>query len=218
MIRSVLFDLDGTLADTAPDLAIALNKVMREEGLEPLALETIRYEVSNGATALTRLGFQLDPKHPDFEPLRIRLLEHYADAVAENTRLFAGMHELLSNLEDADIAWGIVTNKPTRFTTPLLKQLGVLDRAACVICGDTLAKKKPHPDPILHACGLIGCDPGKCVYVGDAERDIIAGKRAGTFTLVALFGYILDKQSPLSWEPDAFVEHPADIWTWLNRR
>jgi phosphoglycolate phosphatase len=216
MIHSVLFDLDGTLADTAPDLAIALNKVLKEQGLEPLSLETIRYEVSNGATALVRLGFQLEPDHPQFEPLRLRLLEHYASDIARYTRLFEGMHELLDNLERKDIAWGIVTNKPSRFTDPLLAQLGVRERAACVVSGDTLEKKKPHPEPILYACKIIGCQPGQCVYVGDALRDIQAGQRAGTKTVVALFGYILDKQMPQGWGADALVDHPMEIWQWLQ--
>lgn len=216
MFRSVLFDLDGTLADTAPDLANALNKALIENGRSPLPLQTIRYEVSNGASALIKLGFSIENDHPQFEPLRLRLLELYAQAVAAETRLFEGMHEVLDALETLNIRWGVVTNKPTRFTHPLLKALALSQRAACIICGDTLAKKKPHPEPILHACNIVGCKPSEAVYVGDAQRDIEAGKRAGTKTLVALYGYIGEQQQPRQWGADAMIDAPQDIVNWVS--
>lgn len=215
MFRSVLFDLDGTLADTAPDLANALNKVLVEQGRSPLPLSIIRYQVSNGATALIKLGFNIDSDHAEFEPLRLRLLEFYAQALAEETRLFNGMHNVLDALDALDMRWGIVTNKPTRFTTPLIQSLELHKRTACVVCGDTLEKKKPHPEPILHACKLVGCMPNETVYVGDAQRDIQAGKQAGTKTLVALFGYISVEQQPHQWGADGFVNNPLDIISWL---
>jgi phosphoglycolate phosphatase len=216
MFHSVLFDLDGTLADTAPDLANALNNVLTENGRLPLPLQTIRYEVSNGATALIKLGFNIESNHPDFETLRLRLLELYAQAIAVETRLFDGMHEVLNALEALNIRWGVVTNKPSRFTTPLLDALALSQRAACVICGDTLEKKKPHPEPILHACNIVGCKPHQTIYIGDAQRDIEAGKRAGTKTLVALFGYISEHQQPRQWGADGLVESPQDIIRWLS--
>jgi len=216
MIRSVLFDLDGTLADTAPDLANALNNVRMEMGLAPLPLQVIRPEVSNGATALTRLGFNIDCTHPEFEPLRLRLLEFYQQNIAAETRLFEGMHEVLKVLENSDIQWGVVTNKPARFTEPLLKALDLSHRATCIVSGDTLEKKKPNPEPILHACNIVGCKPHQAVYVGDAPRDIEAGRRAGTKTLVALFGYINEQQQPRQWGADGFVETPRDIVNWLS--
>lgn len=218
MIRSVLFDLDGTLADTAPDLAAALNNVRVEQGLKPLPLETIRCEVSNGANALTRLGFELDPGHPKFEALRLRLLDHYAENIAEHSRLFDGMDELLNCLEQQDIAWGIVTNKPKRFTESLVEQLKISSRAACIISGDTLEKKKPNPEPIYHACDLIGCKPHESIYVGDAQRDIEAGNRAGCYTIVALFGYIQQNQSPHKWGADASIDHPLEILQWTQKQ
>ena len=215
MFRSILFDLDGTLADTAPDLANALNQVVIEEGRAALPLQTIRYQVSNGASALINLGFGINNDHPEFEPLRLRLLEYYAQVIAAETRLFDGMLEVLQHLEALQIPWGVVTNKPSRFTNPLLEALGLTNRSACVISGDTLEKKKPHPEPILHACDIIGCTPGETVYVGDAPRDIEAGKRAGTKTLVAMFGYISAEQQPLQWGADGYVESPQDIIRWL---
>jgi phosphoglycolate phosphatase len=216
MFRSVLFDLDGTLADTAPDLANALNKVLAENRHEPLPLQIIRYQVSNGASALIKLGFHIEPDHPDFEPLRLRLLEFYAQAVAAETRLFDGMHEVLSGLEALGMRWGVVTNKPSRFTNPILEALALSHRSACVVSGDTLEKKKPHPEPILHACNIVGCTPHESIYVGDAQRDIEAGNRAGTKTLVALFGYISEQQQPQQWGADGMIETPQEIIHWLS--
>ena len=216
MLRSVLFDLDGTLADTAPDLANALNNVLIENGMAPLPRQVIRQEVSNGAMALTKLGFNIDSDHPDFEPRRLRLLEFYMQNIAAETRLFDGMHEVLDCLEGLNIHWGVVTNKPARFTEPLLKALNLSHRAACIVSGDTLEKKKPNPEPIIHACEIIGCKPHEVVYVGDAPRDIEAGKRAGTKTLVALFGYISEQQQPHQWGADGLVETPQDIINWLS--
>lgn len=216
MFRSVLFDLDGTLADTAPDLASALNKALVANGRPAMALETIRYQVSNGASALVKLGFNIDNDHVEFEPLRQQLLEFYAQAIAADTRLFDGMHEVLNTLETMNIAWGVVTNKPTRFTEPLLQALELSRRSACVVCGDTLEKKKPHPEPILHACNIVGCQPKEAIYVGDAPRDIEAGRRAGTKTLVALFGYISKDQQPRQWGADGCIETPQDLIGWIT--
>jgi HAD superfamily hydrolase (TIGR01549 family) len=144
-------------------------------------------------------------------------LAFYQQNIATHTRLFDGMHEVLNTLEKSNIRWGVVTNKPSRFTEPLLKALDLTHRAACIVSGDTLEKKKPHPEPILHACDIVGCNPHEAVYVGDAPRDIEAGKRAGTKTLVALFGYISEQQQPQHWGADGFVKTPRDIVSWLSR-
>lgn len=210
-VRTLLFDLDGTLADTAPDLCYALNQVRQEQALAPLPLEKVKYQVSNGAGALISLGFDIPKEHPDFEVLRQRLLEIYADNVAVFTQLFDGMEELLQYAESEGIHWGVVTNKPSRFTLPIMKQLGISSRAGCIISGDTLERKKPHPDPLLHACRILDCEPAQCVYIGDAARDIQAGLSAGTKTIVALFGYIHDSQTPLEWGADTSVNHPSEI-------
>jgi len=216
-IRTVLFDLDGTLLDTAPDLAAALNTVLRENRREPLPLETIRPAVSHGGIAIIRRGFGLEASDPAIEPLRQRLLEVYRANISTLTRPFPGMAEVLDTLEARGLNWGVVTNKPGWLTNPLLGDLGLLQRAACVVSGDTLAQRKPHPAPMLHACALAGSEPRRCVYVGDAQRDVEAGNNAGMYTLVALFGYFQDDDRPQEWQADALINTPADLLAWLDR-
>jgi N-acetyl-D-muramate 6-phosphate phosphatase len=217
-VAAVLFDLDGTLADTAPDLAYALNVVRTEQGLPPLPFEHIRPVVSHGAMALVRLGFGFGPENPAFGGLRTRLLEVYRANLARETRLFPGIAELLERLEQSSVRWGVVTNKPTWLTDPLMEALGVAHRAACIVSGDTTAQRKPHPEPMLHACALAACHPGACLYVGDAERDVQAGRAAGMRTLVALFGYIDPAERPQEWGADGAVAQPLDILDWLDGR
>ncbi|HEC19544.1 MAG TPA: HAD family hydrolase [Gammaproteobacteria bacterium] len=214
----MLFDLDGTLADTAPDLAFALNQVLIENGRAPLPFEAIRPVVSHGGIALTRLGFGLEPEHPDFAPLRQRLLEIYRENIARETRLFPGMDELLAHIEENGMNWGVITNKPGWLTEPLLDALGLTSRAACIVSGDSCENRKPHPQPILHGCRLAGSEVRECVYVGDAQRDIEAGRRAGMQTLVALFGYIGEQDQPGQWQADALLDTPQAIITWLAGR
>lgn len=214
-IETVLFDLDGTLLDTAPDLANALNKVLVNNGRSPLPFERIRPAVSHGGAALVRLGFQLEPQHPDFEPLRQQLLDNYRAHIADETRLFPGMQEVLQHIEQSGMNWGVVTNKPGWLTEPLLDALQLSGRAAGIVSGDTLNERKPHPAPLLHACKMIGSTPQHCLYVGDAQRDIEAGHNAGMPTLVALFGYLLEDDRPESWGADALIETPQEILHWL---
>ncbi len=213
--RTVLFDLDGTLVDTAPDLALALNGLRGEMGLRSLPFERIRPEVSHGGTALIRLGFGRSPGDAEFAPLRQRFLEIYEQNLTTNTRLFPGMEELLDHLEQREIRWGVVTNKPGWLTRPLMERLALSRRAACIVSGDTLEHSKPHPAPMLHACHQTGSAPGECMYVGDAQRDIEAGRGAGMRTLVALFGYIGERDDPRQWKADGMVEHPRQILEWL---
>jgi 2-phosphoglycolate phosphatase len=214
--RAVLFDLDGTLADTAPDMAAALNRLLSARGRPALPLETIRPHVSHGGRALIRLGFGLEPDDAGFQPLRQKLLAYYRQDIARHTRLFPGVNDLLQGLEARGLPWGIVTNKPTWLTEPLLRRLGVGGRAACIVSGDTTAFSKPHPEPIHHACRLMDRDARNCWYVGDARRDIEAGRAAGSRTLVALFGYLGDGDHPETWGADGLIEHPSHVLRWLD--
>ncbi len=216
-IRTVLFDLDGTLADTAPDLAYALNCVLEEQGREPLSFETIRPVVSHGGIALIKLGFGIDETASDFQPLRQRLLDIYRNNIARETRLFEGMSPLLKSLEQQGLNWGVVTNKPAWLTEPLLQELGLFERAAAIVSGDTLPQRKPHPAPMLLACEQAGSDAAHCLYVGDAERDIEAGRNAGMRTLVALFGYLGATDFPENWQADGMVKSALEILEWLEQ-
>ena len=215
-LSTILFDLDGTLLDTAPDLAHAMNQIRAEQDLAPLSLEAIRPHVSHGSNAMTRFGFDIEEHTADFMKIRQRLLEAYRQNIALHTRLFDGMDELLCVLERRHIHWGIVTNKPGWLTDPLLASLALYDRAACIVSGDSTPRSKPHPDPLLHAAELLGVRPDECMYVGDAKRDIDAGRRAGMFTVVALYGYIAADDMPETWGADASISSPREITRWLS--
>lgn len=212
---ALLLDLDGTLLDTAPDMGGALNLLRAEHGLEPLPAQVIRPVVSHGAMRLVALGFP-EATGDAFEALRLRFLELYAANLATGTRLFPGFEGVLEQLESRGLPWGIVTNKPGWLTDPLLAALGLDRRAACAVSGDTLAERKPHPLPLLHAARLVGVEPERCVYVGDAERDIQAGRAAGMTTLVAAYGYIPASEDPLHWQPHGMVSTPAELLPWLD--
>ncbi len=215
-LRTVLFDLDGTLVDTAPDLARALNQALRAFGHPELPFERIRPVVSHGAGALIRLGTGLTPEDPGYEPRRQALLDHYAAHIADHSHLFPGMDRVLAHLEARGLRWGVVTNKPRRFSEPLLEALDLRARAASLVCGDTLARNKPHPDPLLLACRDTGVGAAECLYVGDAERDIEAGRRAGMHTAVALFGYLEPGARPEHWGADLLLAAPTDLLHWLG--
>jgi phosphoglycolate phosphatase len=214
--RLVLFDLDGTFADTAPDLAYALNQTLERHGRAAIAFEHIRPQVSHGGAALIRLGFQIEPGHAAFEGYRQELLDCYQQNLSRHTSLFPGMEDLLEQMEKHGILWGIVTNKPAWLTDPLMEQLGFTGRAACIISGDTTENRKPHPGPILHACQMLDIAPGEALYVGDAQRDIEAGSRAGSATLAALFGYIGETDQPGQWGANGSIDHPLQILGWLG--
>ena len=215
-IKTILFDLDGTLADTAPDLAAALNTVLVNNGREALPFETIRPVVSHGGQALIKLGFQIEPDHAEFELLYSTLLDYYKNNIATHTRLFSGMDKVLKKIEQLDLNWGVVTNKPGWLTEPLMDALNLSHRTACIVSGDTLIERKPHPAPLLHACELAGSQANECIYIGDAERDIVAGERAGMTTLVALFGYIDEHDQPQNWGSDGMIKTPQEILDWLK--
>lgn len=214
-VDAVLFDLDGTLADTAPDLGAALNRVRRDRGLEPVPLETLRSASSHGARGLLRTGMGVLPEHPEYTLLRDAFLAQYEAALCVDTTLFADVEALLDAIEARSLKWGIVTNKAARYTTPLIAHLGLDKRTAAVVCGDTTPFPKPHPAPLLAAANLLGVAPGRCVYVGDAERDVTAGIAAGMRTIVACYGYIEAHEVPDRWPADGRIEAPSALLGWL---
>lgn len=215
---AVLFDLDGTLADTAPDLAAALNRTLAHYGRAPLAYETIRPVVSHGGIALIRLGFGIQPDAPGFDERRRYLLDVYADNLCEQTRLFAGMTEVLNHLEETGIAWGVVTNKPAWLTDPLMTAMQLDRRAGCIVSGDTCTNRKPHPEPILHACSLLDRRPRDTWYVGDAGRDMQAARGAGCTPIGALYGYLHPEDPPEIWDADLHIDHPGQLLALLDGR
>ncbi|OUR72385.1 phosphoglycolate phosphatase [Methylophaga sp. 41_12_T18] len=212
---AILFDLDGTLADTAPDLAFALNTLLQEQGHSTLTYEAIRPVASHGSVALIKLGFNIGPEDDGYKALQQRFISLYQQNIARETRLFDGMEAVLAKLEANNISWGIVTNKPAFLTDPLVEKLALADRAACVVSGDTTAHSKPHPAPMLHACELINHAPEDCLYIGDAERDIQAGKNTNMRTMTARWGYLAPHDHPESWQADVIIDHPRDILQWL---
>jgi 2-phosphoglycolate phosphatase len=214
-LKAVLFDLDGTVLDTAPDMAGALNALRREEQLAPLAFEIIRPCVSHGAARVVRAGFP-DAEAATFALLQRRFLEIYRADLSRETRLFPGMDGVLIALAERGLRAGIVTNKAGWLTDPLLAQLGLRERFACVVSGDTLAERKPHPLPLLHAAKLAGVAPAECIYVGDAERDIQAARAAGMPGLIARYGYVPADEDPDSWSGDGDLAEAADLIPWLE--
>lgn len=211
MTRAVLFDLDGTLADTAPDLGGALNRLLVEHGRAAIPLERSRPHTSSGARGMIAEGFGIAPGHADYEPLKDRFLALYAANLCERTALFPGMLELLASLEGRSIPWGIVTNKAARFTDPLVALLGLTPRAACIVSGDTTAHAKPHPAPLLHAARLIDVPPAACLYVGDDLRDIESARAAGMRSVAVRFGYLGSGAPPDAWGADFVIDHPTEI-------
>ncbi len=211
MLEAVLFDLDGTLADTAPDLGGAANFLLQEEGRPQQALDLLRPYTSQGARGLLRAGFGIEPDAPEYERLALRFLEIYAERICQKTVLFDGIPSLLDTLENLGLGWGIVTNKRMRFTDPLVQLLKLTPRTPCVVSGDTTAEAKPSALPILHACKLLGADPARSIYVGDDLRDIQAGRAAGCLTVAVSYGY-LGHSGPLeSWGADLIIEHPSQL-------
>lgn len=206
---AIFFDLDGTLVDTAPDFIRVLNQVRREEGLQPLPGRAIRDQVSNGARALVQLGFDLEENDPAHCRLLNRLLGLYAEGLAQESTLFAGIDGFLTQLEQHGIPWGVVTNKPSLYTFPLLQQLGLLARCGAVICPDHVTHKKPHAEPMLKACEQVGVAPAECWYVGDHLRDIESGRNAGCKTIAAGWGYLAPDENPAHWQPDYILDAPT---------
>jgi len=209
--RAVLFDLDGTFADTAPDLARALNRLLVERGHAPLPAATLRPHTSGGARGLIQAGFGISPESEGYGPLREHFLDIYAEDLCIGTRLFDGIPELLDDIEARGLAWGIVTNKAKRFTEPLLRRLGMDVRAGCVVSGDSTPHIKPHPAPLLLAASLLSLPPADCVYVGDDLRDVQAARAAAMPVLAAGWGYLGEGADPRTWDADAVLSHPREV-------
>lgn len=211
MPDAVLFDLDGTLADTAPDLGGALNQLLREAGRDPLPIEQLRPHVSSGARGMIGAGLGITPSDPGYLELQQRFLAIYRDGLCIGTRLFAGMAEHLDELEAHRIPWGIVTNKSQRFAIPLMDGLGLRQRCACIVCGDSAQRAKPNGHPMQLASAVMGIAARHCVYVGDDERDVISGRAVGMKTIVAAWGYLGEGKPPAAWGADAIAASPQDI-------
>ncbi len=209
--RAVLFDFDGTLADTAPDMAAALNRLLVKHGRAPVAVELARPYVSQGARGMLHAGFGMGADHDDYAVLRQAYLDEYASALYIDTVLFPGMEEVLQHLESNRIPWGIVTNKHSRYTMPLLAAMQLDRRPACIVCGDTCARAKPHPDPLLHAAEQMRLPPEACLYIGDDERDMLAAAAAGMRGIVASYGYLGTGKPPAEWPASAMIARPLDL-------
>ncbi len=216
-IRTILFDLDGTLADTAPDMVGALNQVLAEENQSPVLLENYRNHVSHGTAHLIKLAYGEQQPETDYKRRIKRFLEIYQSRLCNETALFPGMLELLETIENTGKNWGVVTNKPAWLTDPLMKLLGLHERSACTISGDTVAERKPHPLPMLTAAKQANSPPEQCIYIGDAERDIQAGNAAGMQTLIASWGYIDDEQTPNTWGAHGNIDIPLETLRWLEK-
>lgn len=209
--KAVLFDLDGTLADTAPDLGGALNQLLLEQGRSPLPMDRLRPHVSSGARGMIGAGLGITPADSGYAMLQQRFLAIYQDALCVGTRLFQGMAEHLDALEARAIPWGIVTNKSQRFAIPLMEQLGLRQRSVCIVCGDSARRAKPHGHPMQLASAVIGIAAADCIYVGDDERDVISGRAVGMRTIIAGWGYLGDGRLPSEWGADAIAAAPHEI-------
>lgn len=210
-IRAVMFDLDGTLLDTAPDFVAVVNQLLLENEFEELPHPVIRACVSNGSKALVKLAFDIEETHEQFNSLRERLLALYTQHIAVFTKPFPGIQDLLDKLAEHNIAWGIATNKPAAYTVPLMEQLNMQPPPAIVICPDHVQDSKPHPESLFMAARELGCAPEEIIYIGDHKRDIQCGQRAGSITIAVAYGYVGDENID-EWKADYRVEHAQEIW------
>jgi 2-phosphoglycolate phosphatase len=210
-LRAVLFDMDGTLLDTAPDFIAICQAMLAERGFPRVDDKLIRDEISGGAKAMVSAAFAMSPDAPEFEALRLEFLARYQTDCAVHSKLFDGMAELLGDIEKANLIWGVVTNKPVRFAQPIMEQLGLSERSALLICPDHVTKSKPDPEPLLLACKMLDLDPASVLFVGDDLRDIESGRDAGTKTAAVRYGYIHPHDNPDHWGADVVVNHPLEL-------
>ena len=217
MLQLILFDLDGTLLDTAPDLGLALNMQRQRHGLPPIPQAQIRPHASHGSKGLLAVGFGLTPEHANFNAMRTEYLDLYHQVFTSSPILFDGIPRLLQDIECAGLRWGVVTNKPRRFTHPLLKVIGLEQRAACIVSGDDATRGKPHPDTLLLACEQTTTAPQNSLYVGDAERDIQAARAAQMRTVIARYGYLDVSDQPEKWGADAIIDTPSELAAFFHK-
>ena len=217
-INAILFDLDGTLLDTAQDLITALKAFAIANHIPIIKKNSIylRAAAGQGCRGLLKTGLNIDDTDPKYTQYTTELLQHYENHLLETTQLFPGMPDVLAHLESNNIPWGIVTNKPKKYTDIILSGLDITKRAQCVISGDSLTNRKPHPEPLLYASTLLGKSPEQCLYIGDSEIDVIASRAAGMHSLAALYGYIAETDQPQNWNAYGYIQHPIDILKWLN--
>lgn len=214
--QAILFDLDGTLADTAPDLAAAVNLMRTQRQLPPAPYNSLRPFASAGARGLIGAGFDITPEDQQFESMRLEFLSNYENALATHSKLFDGITALLQGLAEIELPWGVVTNKAERFTLPLIPQIG-LSKAACVVSGDTTAHAKPHPAPLLEAARRLGIEAAQCWYVGDDLRDIQAAQAAGMTSIAAAWGYC-GATEPTHWKADAILDTPQELMALIKAK
>lgn len=216
-IKAVLFDMDGTLLDTAPDFIAVIQSMRADRGLPAVDEKTVRDVVSGGARAMVASAFEVDPLSDEFDPLRLDFLDRYQDHCAIHSHLFKGMEELLADLERARLTWGVVTNKPVRYAEPIMQALGLAKRSAVLVCPDHVTYSKPDPEPVLLACKQINIEPQAVIFVGDDRRDIESGRAAGTKTAAVRYGYIHPEDNPAHWGADLVVDHPLELRDALDR-
>lgn len=216
-IEAVLFDLDGTLLDTAQDLARALNRLLLRKGKAEMPIAEIRKVVSNGGNAMISLGFDTQIGDANHQALYLDLLDIYGQDIASYTRPFAGIETVLTHLSSLNLPWGVVTNKPRTYSEPLLKALNLIPACAVLVCPDDVEYKKPHPEAMYLACKILNCDPSRTLYVGDHRRDIEAGRNAGMATVAALYGYIADHENTASWQADYNIDQPDQLIPLINQ-
>jgi phosphoglycolate phosphatase len=210
-LKAVIFDLDGTLVDTADEFVVIVQALRAEHGREAMDPQRIRASVSNGARALVSLALDIAEDSEGFETQRLRLLELYSGVLGSVATLYPGIGELLGELERRNVSWGIATNKPRAYTAPLLERLNLQPQPGSVVCPDDVTERKPHPESLLRNCRELGCNPDEAIYIGDHLRDIEAGRRAGMYTIAAAYGYIEPGDDPYSWGADAHADSSADL-------
>jgi len=210
-VKGLLFDLDGTLLDTAPEFTHCLNLLLNSQGMPPITVTALRSFVSFGASGMLEFGLNLNPQHPKFTVLKEQFLNFYRQGLGNLSSLFSGIPAILETIQLQNLPWGIVTNKPQCFTDPLVQKFSPLRRTQCIVSGDTLLTSKPDPAPLLYACEILKISPKNCWYIGDAKSDVEAAHRSGMQCAIAKYGYIPQNEDPLTWQPDRILSHPEEI-------